>query len=456
MHRRLNPRCGRIAGFLALLLAGWLPTACDARGTPEVADAAEAVRTPLPAEAGTAFLGSLAPPGSQEGRGPTLDIARIGHDQGDPEAPIKVIEVTDFGCGYCRIFNQEIFPLLEQEFIQTGIIQWKFVPYVLGVFPHGDRAALAAECAAAQGGDAFLRMRNGLFAKQTGWRNSDEPDQVFAEIAQEEGLEIEAFRACLLNGDQSEQVELNVRLGKALGTQGTPAFVVEGVPVSGIIPVEGFRQIVQQLLAENDEPSRDWLPPPPTGGEPSLQSLVLDGNVGHGVGSPEAPVQIIEFSDFGCGYCRIFQSETRPVLDEEYVATGKVRWTYVPFVLGMFPNGDVAAVAGECAGEQDRFDVMRRRLYDEQEGWRGSSDPGPYFRTMAADEGLDGERFAACLDAENAPARIDANTRLGRSAGVRGTPTFFVNGFPVSGALPLDAFRDILDMELSALVQGGR
>ena len=69
-----------------------------------------------------------------------------------------MIEVTDFGCGYCRIFNQEIFPLVEREFIRTGIVQWKFVPYVLGLFPNGDRAALAAECAAAQGGEAFLRM----------------------------------------------------------------------------------------------------------------------------------------------------------------------------------------------------------------------------------------------------------------------------------------------------------
>jgi protein-disulfide isomerase len=173
------------------------------------------------------------------------------------------------------------------------------------------------------------------------------------------------------------------------------------------------------------------------------------------MGSPDAPIHIIEFSDFGCGYCRVFQSETRPVLDEEYVATGKVRWTYIPFVLGMFPNGDAAAVAGECAGEQDRFDIMRRRLYEDQQGWRNNPEPDSFFRTLAEEEGLDGERFAACLDAENGPTRIQENTRLGQSLGVRGTPSFFVNGFPVSGAVPLETFRDILDMELTSLNAGG-
>jgi protein-disulfide isomerase len=178
--------------------------------------------------------------------------------------------------------------------------------------------------------------------------------------------------------------------------------------------------------------------------------------LGHGVGPVDAPIQIIEFSDFGCGYCRVFQENTRPVLDEEYVATGKVRWTYVPFVLGMFPNGDAAAVASECAAEQNLFDPMRHRLYQDQQGWRNNQEPGPFFTQIAEEEGMDAQRFAECLDADTAPARVQENTRLGQFAGVRGTPAFFINGFPVRGALPLESFRDILDMELSSLSQGIR
>jgi len=330
------------------------------------------------------------------------------------------------------------------------------VPYVLGMFPNGDKAAMAAECAATQGPDAFFRMRDRLFADQQGWRDTQTPDDFFARMAGEEGLDERAFSGCLVNGERKEQVELDIRLGKALGTQGTPAFVVQGIPTSGMIPVEGFRQVVEEILAENDNPTRDWLPPPPTWGRPSLQSQVLSMGMGHGVGPVDAPIQIIEFSDFGCGYCRMFQEQTRPVLDDEYVATGMVRWTYVPFVLGMFPNGDQAAVASECAAEQGSFDPMRRRLYQDQQGWRGSQEPGPFFTQLAEEEGLDPERFAECLEEDTAPDRIQENNRVGQSVGIRGTPAFFINGFPVRGAQPLDTFRDILDMELSALSAEGR
>lgn len=393
-------------------------------------------------------------PGAQLAAQAPLDFSRIGYDQGSPDAPIKVVEISDFGCGYCRVFNQEIFPVLKEEFIETGKVQWKFVPFVLGMFPNGDKAALAGECAAAQGEEAFLRMRNRLFADQAGWRDTEDPDRFFAQLAGAEELEEEAFTRCLRDGERADQVQMNVRLGKALGTRGTPSFIVEGLPISGALPVENFRKLFEFLLAEDGRPSQDWLPPPPTGGGPSIQSQVLGMGMGYGIGPMDAPVQVIEFSDFGCGYCRLFQQETRPILDEEYVATGKVRWTYVPFVLGMFPNGDAAAVASECAGEQGRFDPVRHRLYQDQQGWRNSQEPSAFFTKIADEEGLDSKRFAECLQGDSAPAKVQANTRVGQAGGVRGTPAFFINGFPVSGALPLDSFRDLLDLELSSAVRG--
>jgi protein-disulfide isomerase len=437
------------------LLAVLVLAACDGRGSPEEARASDAGPSAAAVTTDASNPEARFAGRSQDPSRPPLDINLIGYDQGSPDAPIKIIEVSDFGCGYCRVFNQEIFPEIEKEFIETGIVQWKFVPFVLGMFPNGDKAAMAAECSAAQGADAFLPMRGRLFAEQEGWRQAQDPDGFFTQLAGDEGLDEQAFSECLVNGERQSQVELDIRLGKALGTRGTPAFIVQGVPVSGLIPMEGFRQVVEQLLAEDGEPSRDWLPLPPTFGRPSIQSQVLGMGMGHGVGPEDAPIQIIEFSDFGCGYCRIFQEQTRPVLDEEYVATGKVRWTYVPFVLGMFPNGDAAAVASECAAEQGRFDPMRRRLYQDQQGWRGSQEPGPFFTQLAEEEGLDAERFAQCLEEDSAPSRIQENNRVGQSAGIRGTPAFFINGFPVNGAQPIDTFRDILDIRLSSVASGG-
>jgi len=171
--------------------------------------------------------------------------------------------------------------------------------------------------------------------------------------------------------------------------------------------------------------------------------------MGYDWGDPQAPVRVMEISDFGCGYCRRFHQETFPALMEIYVDAGLVQWKFIPFVLGMFPNGLEAALAGECGGEQGQFYVMQGRLFADQSGWKNSTDPFPFFAQMAEEEGLDVERFNACLEGGWQENTVRNNIRLGREAGVRGTPTFIIDGAPVSGALPLDTFRDILDLALS-------
>jgi protein-disulfide isomerase len=318
------------------------------------------------------------------------------------------------------------------------------------MFPNGDKAAMAGECAGAQGADAFRRMRGRLFADQSGWRDTQDPHAFFVGLARDEGLDEGDFARCLEEEGRTRQVETNVRLGKALGARGTPMFVIGGIPVSGALPLENFRGILDFILEERSSPSNEWLPGVPTGGGPSITALARNLGIGHSVGAPDAPVKILEFSDFGCGYCRLFQEETRPILVDEYVEAGLVQWTYVPFVLGIFPNGEAAAVAGECAAEQERFEPMRRRLYQDQAGWRDASEPREFFARLASEEGLDEEEFTQCLDGEGMKTQVQENTRLGQMGGVRGTPAFFINGFPVPGALPLDSFRDLLDLQITA------
>jgi protein-disulfide isomerase len=175
-------------------------------------------------------------------------------------------------------------------------------------------------------------------------------------------------------------------------------------------------------------------------------SLDLD-ELGFESGDEDAPVQIVEFSDFGCGYCARFHNEVFPTLEREYIATGKVVWKYVPMILGIFgANAELAAEAGECAGEQDRFPAMRDRLFSDQAAWKRAGDPRSVFDDFARSEGLDEDRFAACLDDGRREARVAAGTDLSRRAGVRGTPTFFVVGYgSVPGMLPLEVFRELLD-----------
>jgi len=166
--------------------------------------------------------------------------------------------------------------------------------------------------------------------------------------------------------------------------------------------------------------------------------------LGYDQGSPSARVSVVEFSDFGCGYCRRFHEATYPLLKAEFIDTGKVRWKYVPFAMGVFPNGAEAALAGDCAGAQGQFHPMLARLYGTQAEWRGSQDPFTVFAGFARELGVDGNRFGACIADPRSHARLEASNSMASRLGVRGTPTFFVQGQPVLGAVPVEMFREIL------------
>jgi hypothetical protein len=170
-------------------------------------------------------------------------------------------------------------------------------------------------------------------------------------------------------------------------------------------------------------------------------------NVGYNLGNPAAPVAVVEFSDFGCQFCGQFARESFPTLRREFIDTGKVQWKYIPYVLGIFPNGDRAAIAGECAAEQGEkaFWDMHDILYERQREWKSEGGAArALFTRYAAELNLDQNRFTSCYDTNRPATDITRNLRLGQQLGVRATPTFFINGARVEGAIPLDLFRRVL------------
>jgi protein-disulfide isomerase len=185
----------------------------------------------------------------------------------------------------------------------------------------------------------------------------------------------------------------------------------------------------------------------PQAGIPQAEATMDLSELGYNTGSREAPVKIVEFSDFGCGYCRKFHLEDFHVIEEEYMATGKVEWKYVPMTIGLFgPSATLAAEAAECALEQDRFPEARDRLFESQSDWKGSSDARPILRRLMEEEGLDMPRWDECIASGERTERIRQGTLLAQQAGVRGTPTFIVLGYAgIPGALPLELFRQVID-----------
>jgi protein-disulfide isomerase len=177
---------------------------------------------------------------------------------------------------------------------------------------------------------------------------------------------------------------------------------------------------------------------------PAPQEVIDLRRVGYERGSPDAPIVVVEFSDFGCPFCGQIAREHYPVLHKEFVQTGRVRWRYVPVVLGIFPNGEEAARAAECAAEQGRFWYMHDKLYERQREWRGSRGVAELLAGYAEEVGVEPARFASCYAEDRGAARRRASGVAAQQLGVRATPTFLINGRRIEGALPLEQFRQLL------------
>jgi protein-disulfide isomerase len=178
-----------------------------------------------------------------------------------------------------------------------------------------------------------------------------------------------------------------------------------------------------------------------------LGDIDLTG-VGHDVGNPAAPVVLIDFSDFGCSYCAAFTRKTYPVLEREYVRTGKVFFKYVPFTAGMFPHAAEATRAAECAAEQGKFWSMADHVYEAQAEWKRAGDPGPLLLGIGGVAGTDSVKLAKCYADRHTEARTARANRIANEIGVRVTPSFVVSGRPVEGALPIADFRRVIDAAL--------
>ncbi|MBI4126425.1 MAG: thioredoxin domain-containing protein [Deltaproteobacteria bacterium] len=159
------------------------------------------------------------------------------------------------------------------------------------------------------------------------------------------------------------------------------------------------------------------------------------------LGSKDAPITIIEFSDYQCPFCKRARPTVWKVL-EEY--GDKIRYVYRDFPLSFHNFAHKAHEAAHCAGDQGKYFDYNRKLFDNQQ----NLDIGD-LKKYAQELQLDGQRFDACLSNSTYAARVDADIEAGAAAGVSGTPSFFINGIQLSGAQPFEAFKDIIEGELN-------
>ncbi len=205
--------------------------------------------------------------------------------------------------------------------------------------------------------------------------------------------------------------------------------------------------------AQTPQPTQQPRQPP---GPQFIQDIIDDDPV---KGNPDATITIVEFSDFQCPFCQRFHQTTLPLILENYVDTGKVKFVYRDFpIVSLHPNGAVpTAVAAECADEQGMFWQYHDKIFQNQKSWErlSAADIGNELKTFAVELGLNTNQFNDCFSSGKYLEEVNNDLLDGTSYGVTGTPGFFIGNeergyIKVSGAQPYSVFQKVLDQMLAS------
>jgi protein-disulfide isomerase len=166
---------------------------------------------------------------------------------------------------------------------------------------------------------------------------------------------------------------------------------------------------------------------------------------GYVLGSPDAPVEIVEYADYMCGHCASFSVVQFPDVRQRLVDAGRVRWVFRDYPLQGNPHSRTAAHAAACAADQGRYWEMQDAIFAGQTRWARPGNPTRAFEGMAESLGLDVAAWDDCMDSQRHASRIEASYQEGNRLGVNSTPTFLIGGKLYPGNQPYDRIRALVD-----------
>ncbi|HVN14279.1 MAG TPA: DsbA family protein [Anaerolineales bacterium] len=201
----------------------------------------------------------------------------------------------------------------------------------------------------------------------------------------------------------------------------------------------------QPSAAQNSDSQPSVVEAPISTGTPQYVRYKIPTDGFPSLGPANAPITIVEFSDFECPFCRNFQQETYQSLMNAY--PGKIRFVYRNFPLtSIHPDAFAAAVASRCANEQNAFWPYHDKLFSSDQLGQDQ------YVLYATQLGLDVNAFKDCLASDRNNKFIQDDSDFATQLGVNSTPTFFINGLAVIGAQPLDVFKQVIDKELAGQI----
>ncbi len=374
---------------------------------------------------------------------------------GPAEAPITIVEFSDFACGYCS--------RVQTTLRQLALLYPNMIRTVHRTLPLDTENTLAAEAAlAAHAQGRYLTMHDRLYELR------GRVDRVDVELlAQSIGLDLLAFRKDIDEGRYRASVRADEADARALGVTGTPMFFINGRPINGAAALHEFVGVLEAELERANAAVRAGTKPADLytaltangklvadSDNEDARGFELDSNAvytvglglpGHVSGPADALVTIVTFSDFECPYC----VRSAPVLAKlRQTMPDGVRIVYRHLPMAFHANAALAAEAAVEAGHQGKFWEFHDGLFLHilQKG----GITRPELEAVATEAGLAMPAFRGALDDRRHRDAVRADAAAGAALGINATPTMFINGMPVVGSKSFDTLEPIVQAQLNA------
>jgi len=404
---------------------------------------------------------------------PSEEFASVPVSDRDPQwgardAPVTIVEFADFQCPFCSRVQPTLRQIRDLYGPRKVRLVWKNNP-----LPFHANARPVAEAAlvvfALKGNDAFWQFHDRAYGNQTLLS-----DESYGAWASDVGVELTELRSALASKKYSGKIDQDMALAAKIGANGTPAFRINGVTVSGSQPFDRFKEVIDAQLAEaaqavasgtaaidvyasltNKHQSAEAPPPAARQAEendPSVWkvSIADDDPVR---GTKDALVTIVEFSDFQCPFCKRVEATLKQIADT-YGSDVRFVWkdNPLPFHPRARPTAALARFAYKQKGNSafwavhDQLFASNPKLGDED------------LMHVAEQAGVNWSAAKAAIDSKKFDNKIESSIDLATDLQARGTPHFFINGRRLSGAQPFDSFKKLIDEEVSkgkALVAKG-
>ncbi len=405
--------------------------------------------TNTPTDAGSAIA-------AKEVKGTAGDSTKIplgkSFVMGNPNAPITIVEFSDFQCPFCSRGGSTAKKALEKYPNDVKIV---FKHFPLAFHKEAPAASHAAIAAGNQG--KFSEMHDLLFGAQKSFKGKGDKGMkdLAVGFANKLGLDVKKFEKDMASPATAKIVKDDMAVGGKLGVRGTPHFFINGERLSGAQPFPKFEEIIKKQIGEvktmlaagtakseiygkmvskNYKAAAKKPNAKPAGQVVNFVPVDAKDPV---KGAKNPLVTIVEFSDFQCPFCTRVNPTIAKIM-ENY--SDKVRVVFKQAPLPFHKQAPAAAAAALAANQQGKFWEMHDMLFANQKQFK-TTDMTELTTGFAQKLGLNTGKFKAALTSDAVLNKVKADGALAKKVGARGTPNFFVNGVQLVGAKPYPAFE---------------